>query len=162
MKKIKVNLKQVYELSSKGYNLTMIGEAIGISRSAIYSKHRDILDAYKRGKATARKTVIDDLFARSAEDQSATASIFLANRLNVFADPFTTSKPKDLRHARNKIADIYKAYADNEITGEKADRLIKYLEAYVKAYEMTELQDRMQEIEQTIKKRQKGRKSWRI
>lgn len=145
-KKIDVDLDVVYELACKGYNTSMICSAIGIDRSTAY-RQRDIINTIKRGAEKAKQDVIDHLMTRSIEDQSATATIFLAKQLKVFDNYFTTSQPKNIQDAIKRIATIYDLVAKNELDQEKADKLVGYLEKYIKAYEVSELEKRIEALE---------------
>ena len=149
-KKINVDLKQVEELAAKGYNVTMVCNAMGISRSKAYSD-TNILDAIKKGSNKAKQNVIDHLMKRSIEDQGATASIYLAKQLKVFEDYFTTSKPKSIKEAIERIATIYDSVSKNELDSEKGSKLVGYLEAYIKAYEVSELEERISVLENSAK-----------
>jgi len=148
-KKVEVDLEEVYTLSSKGYNVTMICDAIGISRSYAYS-NKDIKDTIKKGASEARKSIVDDLFSRSRNDIGASATIFLSKQLKIFDEYFPTSTPKTPREARNKIGAIYEAVARNELSADKGDKLTRYLEIYVKAYETNELDKQIQEIREEL------------
>ena len=144
-----IDLVQVQDLASKGYNVSMISDALGISRSTAYS-NKSINSAIKAGHSTARQKVVNDLMTRSESDISATASIFLAKQLKVFDDYYATSTPKNISEALKKIIDIYKSVANNTLDATKADKLIHYLQAYVKGYEVNELDKRLQELENYV------------
>jgi len=141
-----IDLNQVYDLASAGYTVMMICDAIGISRSYAYTK-KDILDTIKKGHSEARQKVIKDLMSRSKEDASATASIYLSKQLKIFDDYFPTSKPKNIKEAINKIANIYERVSKNELDATKGDKLIHYLEVYIKGYEVSELDARLSKLE---------------
>jgi len=146
-KKINVDLEALEALAARGYNITMCCDAIGISQSKAY-KDIQIIQAIKRGHAKARQKVIDDLMARSESDQSATSSIFLAKQLKVFDDHFPTSSPKSPSDAIKKISSIFVSVARNELSGDKGTHLIGYLEKYLKAYEITDLEERISKLEE--------------
>ena len=145
-KKLDIDIQQVEELAGKGYNTTMICSAIGVSRSYAYTQ-KDIMDAIKRGHDQAKQKVIDDLMTRSESDQGATASIFLAKQLKCFDTYFPTSSPQSTSDALKKISNIYLAVAKNELPEEKAAHLISFLEKYLKAYEINNLETRISELE---------------
>lgn len=149
-KKLDVDLEVLEALAAKGYNVTMCCEAVGIERTTAY-KHKHIINTIKRGAAKARQKVIDDLMARSEADQSSTASIFLAKQMKVFNEYFPTASPKTPQDALNKISDIYTAVSRNELSEEKGTALIGYLEKYIKAYEVSELEKRLSEVEKAVK-----------
>ena len=146
--KVKVDIEQIYTLASKGYSVTMICNAIGISRTKAYN-NRDIINTIKKGTSDARQKVINDLFARSEADVSATATIYLSKQLKVFEDYYPTSTPKNIKEALTKIQDIYQSVARNELNSDKADKLIHYLEVFIKSYELSELEQRVAELERT-------------
>jgi len=145
-KKIDVDLEVVEELAAKGYSVTMICNAVGIDRSTAY-KQTNIINTIKRGANKARQDVIDHLMSRSLSDQGATASIFLAKQLKVFEDYFTTSTPKTPTEATQRISQIYNAVAKNELNADKADKLVGYMNSYIKAYEVSELVHRIEALE---------------
>lgn len=146
-KKIEVDLKQIEALASKGYNAAMCFDAIGISHSKGYHDTQ-IKQAIKRGHSIARQKVIDDLMKRSEEDQSATSSIFLAKKLKVFEAPYTTATPKTIKEATERIATIYTDVSRGELDEEKANALVGYLNAYIKSYEVSELEERITKLEE--------------
>ncbi len=148
-KKIEVDLQELEALAAKGYSLTMVCEAVGISTSKAYND-REIVDAIKRGKAIAKQKVVDDLMSRSMEDQSSAASIFLAKKLKIFDDPHPTASPKSADDAAKKIATIYKAVSEGKLDQEKGNYLISFLEKYIKAFETSELEKRVQQLEEAI------------
>ncbi len=152
--KVDVDLIQIHALASKGYNTTTICEAIGISRSYAYG-NKPIKDAIKRGTSEARQSIINDLMTRSKSDLGATATIFLAKQLRVFEEHFSTSRPKTAEEALTKIGNIYEAVARNELSSEKGDKLIHYLEVFVKTLEVSELAESVAEIQAQLDE-QKG------
>ena len=145
-KEITVDLVQLEALAGRGYSVTMICEAMGISRSYAYS-NKDIKDTIKRGHSQARQSVVNDLMSRSKEDVSATASIYLSKQLKVFDDYYPTSKPKSISQALSKITGIYDAVAKNELDVVKGDKLIHYLEIYIRGFESSELEQRLNKLE---------------
>ena len=146
-KKLNVDLKLVEQLASKGYNVGMICSAVGINRTTAY-KNSHIIDTIRKGAELARRKVIDDLMARSESDQSAAASIFLSKQLKVFDDYFTTSKPKNIKEALNRISTIYDIVSKNELSQEKGDKLVGYLNSYIRSFETSELEKRIQALEE--------------
>lgn len=150
-KKVVVDFGEVDALASKGYSVTMICEAIGISRAYAY-KNKDVIDTIKASHTKARQRVVDDLFSRSESDQSATATIFLAKQLRVFDAPFPTSTPKKPADAVAKISNIYTAVAKGDLDAEKGTHLVGYLEKYLKAYEVNHLAKELEDITKVLKK----------
>jgi len=145
-KKLNINLEELEALASKGYSVTICCDAIGITRTTAYNNSY-IIDTIKRGTAKAKQKVVDDLMSRSEVDQSSTASIFLAKQLKVFDNYYPTASPKSPTDALNKISNIYTAVSRNELSEEKGNHLLLYLEKYVKAYEVSELEERISKLE---------------
>ena len=145
-KKLNIDLEELEALASKGYSVTMCCNAIGINRTTAY-KNSDIINAIKDGHSKAKQEVIDHLMQRSLSDQGATATIFLAKQLKIFDVYFPTSSPKSPTDALTKISNIYTAVAKNELSEDKGTHLIGYLEKYIKAYEVSELEARIIELE---------------
>ncbi len=139
--------KQVEMLAEKGYSITIICEATGVSRSSMYTEpYKDILDTIKKARTVAKMQVIDTLMKRSDEDT--TALIYLSKSLKVFEDYYPTETPKNIIDALSKIKDIYKSVASNELDTSKADKLIHYLDVYIKAYDAKELERRLEILEE--------------
>ncbi len=128
-------IDQAEQLSSKGFATTLIADSLGIAVSTTRC-NKDIKEAIQRGRKVIRNKIVDDLLKRSEKDTTPTATIYLANKLKVYDDYFTTSKPKTITEAIDRIADIFTAVSNNELSSEKADRLISYLNTYLKAYEL--------------------------
>ena len=128
-------ISQAEELASKGFSITLIADALDIAQSTTRANIK-IKEAIQRGRKTIRNKIVNDLIKRSEKDTTPTATIYLANKLKVYDDYFITSKPKTITEAIDRIADIYTAVSNNELSSEKADRLISYLNTYLKAYEI--------------------------
>ena len=148
-KKINVDLEQLEALAARGYNTTMCCDAIGINRTTAY-KNSYIINTIKAGHTIAKQKVIDDLMARSESDQSSTASIFLAKQVKVFDTYYPTSSPQSPQDALKKISNIFVSVARNELSEDKGNSLIGYLEKYVKAYETTEIEKRISKLEEVL------------
>ena len=146
-KKIEVNLKELEALGSKGYNITMCCDAIGISQSKAY-KDVQILQAIKRGHASAKEKVLNDLFTRSESDTSSASSIFLAKSLGVFNIKYSTARPKTITEASERIVKIYEDVAVGVLSDEKGKYLIGFLESYIKSKEIGEMEQRINKLEE--------------
>ena len=55
-------------------------------------------------------------------------------------------------NSKTFIATIYDLVAKSELDQEKADKLVGYIEKYIKAYETSELERRIQDLEDAAKK----------
>ena len=145
-KKIEIDLEELETLSSKGYNITMCCDAIGISQSKAY-KDVQILQAIKKGHASAKEKVLNDLFTRSESDTSSASSIFLAKSLGVFNVKYSTARPKSIVEASERIVQIYEDVATGILSDEKGKYLIGFLESYIKSLEISNLEQRIGVLE---------------
>jgi len=128
-------ITQAEALASKGYATTLIAQSLGIASSTTRT-NPELKEAIERGRKAIRDKIVDDLLRRSEKDTTATATIYLANKLKVYEDYFPTTKPKTILEAIERISDIYEAVSNNELSPEKAERLISYLNVYIRAYEV--------------------------
>jgi orotate phosphoribosyltransferase-like protein len=142
-------IEQAQSLAAKGYNISMIASSLNIGNSTTRT-NTTLRTAIKKGQDKARCDVVDKLMNRANE--SDTALIYLSKSLKVFEDGYTTAKPKSITEASNRIADIFKSVADNELDKDKADKLIRFLEAYIKSKEVGELEARITALEEETKK----------
>jgi len=138
-------ISQAEQLASKGYSTQMIASNLGIGYSTAKSNNKALKVAIKKGRDKARCTIVDKLLKRA--DESDTALIYLSKSLKVFEDEYTTAQPKNIVEATNRIADIYKKVAENILDKDKADKLVKFLESYIKAKEVGELEERIEKLE---------------
>lgn len=140
MKNNKELIPIAYKLSSAGVSNKQIIEALGISKSAFYAD-KDIVDTIKKGKSELRKKVSDALLSK-ATDGDTTALIFLAKRLNLFSEQFQLELTSP-----QKALESYKTLTDADISIEHKNSLRAILSDYFKAYEVTEIEQRVAKLE---------------
>ncbi len=133
-------------LAGKGYPITIIADSLSVGYSTCRNNVA-LKAAIKEGQAKARQDVVDHLMERSLSDQSATSSIYLSKVMRVFNDVFPTSSPNSPSDALKKISDIYTAVARNELSEERGNHLVGYLEKYVKTFEVSDLEERISRLE---------------
>lgn len=146
MKLDKSQIDKCFEYSSKGYTTTQIFEALAISKSSLYS-NKDALDAINRGRQELRQKLSDSLISNAVDMKNPTVQIFLAKRLRLFDDTFETITLNKSSDAVAATAQIYKAIADGTISDDKANQLKALLDTFVKAYEVQEIEKRLQALE---------------
>ncbi len=140
------------KLAEKGYSNGIISDALKIGYSTCRN-NKALQSAIKTGRAKARQQIVDDLLTRSREDQSSTATIFLAKQLKVFEEVYPTSTPKTAKEAADKLSAIYDAVSKGELDAEKGSHLAGYLEKFIKAFEASELEERIKAIEKELENR---------
>lgn len=148
----KTLIKDAEKLAERGYSDKAICEALNFSKSSLYStRYLDVLEAIRTKRQEAKDMVMNDLLKRSKEDTSATAAIYLANKLKIFEPSYKTAKPETIKEALIRISEIYEDVADGTLAADKGDKLIGYLSTYVKTFEITELEQRLQTLEEEVK-----------
>ena len=143
-KQLNIDLKLVRELAAMGHTPTMVLKAIGCSRSYFY-KH--IRDEFELARDKARAKVIANLFSLSSSDNGASATKYLCEKLHVFDEYVPTTKPKGAKEVLSKMGDIFVLVANNDLSTEKADKLMIYLEKILKSYEVSELAESVASIQ---------------
>jgi len=144
-------IKDAEKLAERGYNDKIICEILNFSKSSLYSpKYLDLLEAIRAKRQEAKDRVMNDLLRRSKEDTSATATIYMANKLKIFETKYKTAKPKTIKEALMRISEIYEDVADGTLTVDKGDKLVSYLSIYIKTFEDVELEQRLQTLEEKL------------
>ena len=138
-------IQQAYELARSGFNHKQIYEALGICKQAFYN-NIDLMDTVTKSQAELKKQIADALMAKAMDLSDTSALIFLSKRLNVFASNVEVSI-KDGRTASEAMAKVTQLMASGELNTENGNALIKAIESYTKVYEVSELENRIREIE---------------
>jgi len=138
-------IKQAENLASKGYSTQMIASSLGIGYSTAKSNNKALKSAIKRGRDKARKAVVDKMMKR--KEESDTILIYLSKSLKIFEDEYPTGIPKSISEATERVADIYKQVAENRLDKDKGDRLIKFLDIYIRVKEISEMEKRLEDLE---------------
>lgn len=139
-------LQEVERLATLGLNEAQISESLGMSYTAFQSKKSHFSESLKRGKAELRARVSEALLSKIDEGDT-TALIFTAKRLNLFTPSIDAKTPSTIPEALRELASVYSAVARGEVSEAVGDKLSGYLERYMKAIELTELEERIQQIE---------------
>ena len=142
-KKVKVDLDLLKECASNGYSIAMTARLLSVSRTYFY-KH--IKHTFELAQDEARKRVIANLFAHSGSEGGFQSAKYLSEKLHIFDEYVPTSKPTDAKDVLSKMGDIFLMVSKNELSTEKADKLMTYLEKILKSYETSELQSEVEKI----------------
>ena len=145
-------IKQAEQLAGKAYGVAMIADALGVAYGTCFN-NSELSEAIKRGQSKARQKIVDDLMTRSENDQSSASSIFMAKQLKIFTVPYTTSSPKTIEEASDRIRKIYTDTASGLIDEERAKYLIGFLESYIKSKEVGDLENRIKFLEEKEEKK---------
>lgn len=141
-------IESAEKLALRGFTDKAICNALQLGYSTLYTKpYIELLETIKKARSEAKEQILQDLLSRSKTDSSSAASIYLAKKLKVFEPVYTTTKPKSLNEALARIENIYEDVADGTLNSDKGDKLINYLNSYIKAYEISNLEERLQKLE---------------
>ena len=140
MKIDKKMIDTAYDLAKAGINNIQIIEALHISKSSFYA-NSDLMDSIKKARAELRQNVSNSLLA-NATGGDTTSLIFLAKRLNLFSGDFHIN----LTSPKNALSSL-EELANANISLEHKNSLKGIIGDYIKAYEVTELEDRISILE---------------
>lgn len=139
-------LQKIYDLAFAGFNTKQIYEALNIKQKTFYN-HKEYLQAIKEGQKALRLKLSESLIANAVDLNNPTVQIFLAKKLRLFDDTFdsiTLKKGADILIATNLI---FQAVANGSISQDKANQLQSLLETFTKAYELQNLEQRIELLE---------------
>ncbi len=135
------------KLARRGYSNQAICASVGIVEKTLYSKpYSNLLQAIREEREAVRERVFNSLL----EDETTQSQTFLANKLGVFRPKYKTAKPKNIKEAVDRIADIYHAVAAGEIEQDHGKYLAGFLETFIKAKEVGDLEERLEAIEEAV------------
>ena len=124
---------------------------MGISHTAFYGND-DLISTVRRQRRELRKTVADALLERAVGGDTASL-IFLSKRLGLHQS-ISNYKKGSLKTAKDAIKELEKLYHAS-ISGDAPLELInavgKILNDFVKTYEVSEIEERLQALEDAAK-----------
>lgn len=141
MKITKQLIKKAYDLAKAGFNNKTIYESLDISKSAFYN-NKDLMDSIKKARAELREEVSSSLLT-NAKTGDTTSLIFLAKRLNLFSEDvqIKLTNPKSALKSLEEVANA-------NISLEHKNSLKSIISDYIKAYEVSELEERISKLEE--------------
>ena len=141
MKITKQLIKKAYDLAKAGFNNKTIYESLDISKSAFYN-NKDLMDSIKKARAELREEVSTSLLT-NAKTGDTTSLIFLAKRLNLFSEDISINL-KTPQTALKSLEEV----ANANISLEHKNSLKSIISDYIKAYEVSELEERISKLEE--------------
>jgi len=134
------------DLSLKGFSHTQIMKCTGISRTAFYAD-ANLLNTIYKSEAELRKKISDAPVSK-IEDGSETSIIYLAKRLSLFHTSYVMPQIKSTKTALEQISRINSDLASGILPPELATSLIKNIEVFLKAFDASELEQRLTALEE--------------
>lgn len=129
-----------YNLAKNGFNNKAIYENLNISKSAFYKKV-DLIDSIKKARTDLREKVSNALIDNATKGDT-TSLIFLAKRLNLFSEDMSINL-KSPSTALKSLENV----ANANISIEHKNSLKGIISDYIKAYEVVELEKRIEALE---------------
>lgn len=146
-KKIEIDYGRVEELASLGYNIKNTYEAIGICSSKAFADVQ-FMEAHKRGYEQLRKTLSEKILGKAADQEDTTMQIFLSKRLGLFEKAQPQLRLQSTGDALKAFEEVF----NSDLSIEAKTALKGVLESFTRAYEVTEQEKRIQELEAQIGK----------
>ena len=138
-------LKQVEELSAQGFNNVMISQSLNIGRQTL-STNKDLKDSIQKGRLDLAKQVTQSVL--DSLETNPTNQQMLVKRLCLFNPLIDIKKPTNADDALTNLAAATKSYANGEINESQLRTIEAVSNSYVKAYEITELEERISKLEE--------------
>lgn len=143
----KTMVQEVERLASVGLNEKQISESLGIGYATFQRNKANFDEALKRGRNDLRERIAGQLIDK-AESGDTTALIFIAKKINLFGNSISDSKnPNTIKEALEQLGEVYTSFASGEITESEADKMATLLERFMRAKELTEIEERLTELE---------------
>jgi len=139
-------IEECKKLAEKGFTNVMISKALNINTSTL-SKNRKLIQAIQEGKSELAKIVTNSILDALDETQH---TLFIAKRLNLFNPQINIRKPINASEALENLSIAIKQYADGEINESQLRTIEAVSNSYIKAYEFTEFEQRLMEVEDAI------------
>lgn len=147
-RKTKITKELILEaegLAEAGFSHKQIYQAIGLSHTAFY-ENVELLETIKKAENELREKVSNSLMEKAVNKDDTTALIFLAKRLNLFSGDINIS----LDNPRSALKSL-ETLSNADISLEHKNALKGIINDYLKAYELIELEQRIEKLEDSIK-----------
>lgn len=141
-------INECRNLAENGFSNVMISKSLNIAISTL-SKNRKIVQAIQEGKRDLAEKVTQSILNSLDETQH---TLFIAKRLNLFNPQINITKPTNAKEALDNLSNAIKQYADGEINESQLRTIEAVSNSYIKGYEFAEFEERLQGIEDAIKK----------
>ncbi|AKF25818.1 hypothetical protein YH65_10800 [Sulfurovum lithotrophicum] len=141
-------ISQVQELAKQGFNNILISQSLNIATQTL-STNKELKEAIHRGKLELSKKVTSSIL--ESLESNPTNQQLLVKRLCLFTPLVDIKKPTTAKEALDNLATATKQYADGAINESQLRTIEAVSNSYTKAYEVTELEDRIIKLEEKFK-----------
>ena len=142
-------IQQVQELAEEGFNNILIGQALNIGVETL-SRNEQLKQSVQRGKMILAKKVTSSIL--ETLENTPTNQQMLVKRLCLFSPIVEITKPSNAKDALANLSAATKQYADGAINESQLRTIEATLNSYIKGYEITTLEERIEALENGIKK----------
>jgi len=139
---------QVQELAEQGFNNILISQSLGIAVTTL-STNTKLKEAIQKGKLELSKKVTASIL--ETLEANPTNQQLLVKRLCLFNPLVNIKKPTTAKEALDNLATATKQYADGVINESQLRTIEAVSNSYTKAYEATELEERISKLEEQKK-----------
>ena len=145
-------INQTEYLASLGLNDKQIGEALGMSYASFRRHKKEHFEqALKKGRLKLRESISNSLIERATEERDTTALIFIAKRMQLLQPSGYEAKEfTSIQEATKELGSVYGALARGDINETMADKLTSMIEKFIKTVEISELEERIQQLEEKL------------
>ncbi len=140
-------IQEVQILAEQGFNNVMISQSLNIGRQTL-STNKDLKDSIQKGRLDLAKQVTQSVL--DSLETNPTNQQMLVKRLCLFNPLIAIKKPTNADDALSNLAAATKAYANGEINESQLRTIEAVSNSYVKAYEITELEERISKLEKDL------------
>lgn len=139
-------VKEVVRLASLGLSDSQIAESVGLTYATFRRNKAQFEQSLKDGRSALRVRISEAMLTK-VDDNDTAVLIFTAKRLNLFQQTIDVSVPKTITEALAQLGIVYAGVASGQISESFGDKLAGYLDRFMRAIELTELEERIQKIE---------------
>ena len=138
-------IAEAKELALSGFTHLQIQKSLGISHTTFYA-HPELIATIREAEQELRLAIVNDIKSSSNNGEVA-AQIFLSKRLNLFTTSYKMPQIKTVKSALTQISRINADLANGVLPPELANNLIKNIDTFIKAFEVSELEKRIEALE---------------
>ena len=138
-------IKDAKEYALSGFTHRQIAKSLNISPTTLY-KNVDIMNTINKAEDELRRDIAQDI-RTSSNNGEVSAQIFLSKRLNLYSTTYKMPQIKTVKTALTQISRINSDLANGVLPVELANNLIKNIDLFLKAFEVNELEKRIEQLE---------------
>jgi len=146
-------IAEARDLSLSGFTHLQIQKSLGISHTTFYA-HPELIDTIREAEQELRLDIVNDIKSSSNNGEVA-AQIFLSKRLNLFTTSYKMPQIKTVKSALVQISRINADLANGVLPPELASSLIKNIDTFIKAFEVSELAKEVENIKELLEVQRK-------